>query len=64
MIPSRLKLRPFLASLYKSRLTSPRLNKSRAHRVLWLLEELNVNYDLKVYKRGDDMVSDLVTQFQ
>lgn len=43
-------------------LTLPRLNKSRAHRVLWLLEELNVDYDLKVYKRGDDMVSHLGIQ--
>jgi glutathione S-transferase len=37
-------------------LTLYRLNKSRAHRVLWLLEELKVDYELKVYKRGADMV--------
>ncbi|WP_158966826.1 glutathione S-transferase family protein [Chachezhania sediminis] len=33
------------------------LEKSRAHRVAWLLEELGVEYDLKVYKRGPDMLA-------
>ena len=28
-----------------------RLEKSRAQRILWLLEELQVPYDLKTYKR-------------
>jgi len=31
------------------------LDKSRAHRVLWLLEELGVEYELKTYKRRSDM---------
>ncbi|WP_209015136.1 glutathione S-transferase family protein [Roseibium limicola] len=31
------------------------LDNSRAHRILWLLEELAVNYDVKTYKRGPDM---------
>jgi glutathione S-transferase len=31
------------------------LENSRAHRILWLLEELGLAYDIKVYKRGDDM---------
>lgn len=31
------------------------LENSRAHRVLWLLEELELPYDVKTYKRGPDM---------
>lgn len=31
------------------------LENSRAHRILWLLEELGLEYDIKVYKRGSDM---------
>ena len=34
-------------------LTSSRLEKSRSQRVLWLLEELKVDYELKIYKRKD-----------
>jgi glutathione S-transferase len=34
-----------------------RLNKSRSHRILWLLEELGLEYDLKTYKRGPDMLA-------
>ncbi|CAH2351677.1 glutathione S-transferase 1 [[Candida] railenensis] len=30
------------------------LNFSRAHRVLWLLEELEVPYELKLYERDED----------
>ena len=33
------------------------LDKSRSHRILWLLEELNVPYELKTYKRGADMLA-------
>jgi len=33
-----------------------RLNNSRAHRIVWL-EELQVDYELKVYKRGDDLLA-------
>ncbi|KAF1986424.1 glutathione S-transferase [Aulographum hederae CBS 113979] len=33
------------------------LDKSRSHRILWLLEELKVDYDLKIYKRGSDMLA-------
>lgn len=36
---------------------NPRLEKSRAHRILWLLEELNVNYELKIFKRASDMLA-------
>ena len=39
------------------RLTSHRLEKSRSQRILWLLEELNINYDLKTFKRGSDMLA-------
>ena len=31
------------------------LEDSRAHRILWLLEELGVEYDVRSYKRGADM---------
>lgn len=31
-----------------------RLEKSRSHRILWLLEELNLEYELKVYRRTKD----------
>ena len=30
------------------------LDKSRSHRILWLLEELNVPYEIKDYKRNKD----------
>ncbi|WP_176085503.1 glutathione S-transferase [Martelella sp. HB161492] len=31
------------------------LEDSRAHRILWLLEELGVDYSIRVYRRGEDM---------
>ncbi|NTJ42903.1 glutathione S-transferase [Agrobacterium larrymoorei] len=31
------------------------LENSRAHRILWLLEELGVDYEVKTYQRGPDM---------
>lgn len=31
------------------------LENSRAHRILWLLEELDLFYEVKTYKRGADM---------
>ncbi|MDO1582378.1 glutathione S-transferase family protein [Rhizobium oryzicola] len=31
------------------------LNNSRAHRILWLLEELGVEYQVKTYERGPDL---------
>lgn len=31
------------------------LDNSRAHRILWLLEELGLEYEIKHYKRGPDM---------
>lgn len=34
-----------------------RLEQSRAQRIIWLLEELNLKYDLKTYKRGKDMLA-------
>lgn len=34
------------------------LEVSRSHRILWLLEELQIPYELKTYKRGSDMHAD------
>lgn len=31
------------------------LDNSRAHRILWLLEELGLAYDIKIYHRGSDL---------
>lgn len=33
------------------------LNNSRSQRVLWLLEELEVRYEIKRYQRGSDMLA-------
>ncbi|KAH8433471.1 glutathione S-transferase [Aspergillus melleus] len=33
------------------------LEKSRSQRILWLLEELGVSYELKTFKRGSDMLA-------
>jgi len=33
------------------------LDRSRSHRILWLLEELNVPYEIKEYKRNKDMLA-------
>ncbi len=30
------------------------LNNSRAHRLIWLLEELGLDYEIKFYRRGPD----------
>lgn len=35
-----------------------RLEASRSHRILWLLEELQIPYELKTYKRGSDKLAD------
>lgn len=37
------------------KLTKCRLEKSRAQRVLWLLEELKLEYEVKTYKRQDNL---------
>jgi hypothetical protein len=34
-----------------------RLDKSRSQRIIWLLEELKLDYELKVYKRGTDWLA-------
>jgi len=39
----------------KSKITLHWLDKSRSQRIVWLLEELGVDYDLKVYKRQPDL---------
>jgi glutathione S-transferase len=33
------------------------LDKSRSHRILWLLEELNVPYEIKQYKRLESLLA-------
>lgn len=40
------------------RLTWVRLEVSRSHRILWLLEELKIPYELKTWKRGADKLAD------
>ncbi|KAI9726461.1 MAG: hypothetical protein M1828_001283 [Chrysothrix sp. TS-e1954] len=50
---------------YSTQLTEPnsvpacyeRLDRSRSHRILWLLEELHIPYEIKTYKRGSDMMA-------
>lgn len=37
---------------------SSRLEKSRSQRILWLLEELNVDYEIKTYKRVSKLAPD------
>ena len=34
-----------------------RLNQSRSQRIVWLLEELKVDYEIKVFKRSKDMLA-------
>lgn len=34
-----------------------RLEQSRSHRILWLLEELKLKYELKIYKRRADKLA-------
>ncbi|GAP90009.2 putative glutathione S-transferase [Rosellinia necatrix] len=34
-----------------------RLEKSRAQNILWLLEELKVDYEIKTFRRGSDMLA-------
>jgi glutathione S-transferase len=34
-----------------------RLEQSRAHRILWHLEELDIPYELKAFKRGSDKLA-------
>ncbi|KAA8651375.1 hypothetical protein EYZ11_008324 [Aspergillus tanneri] len=33
------------------------LNKSRSHRILWLLEELGLSYELKIFQRDSEMMA-------
>lgn len=40
-----------------SRLTARRLEQSRSHRILWLLEELQLQYELKTFKRRADKLA-------
>ena len=35
----------------------PRLEQSRSHRILWLLEELQLKYELKTFKRRADKLA-------
>lgn len=37
--------------------SSHRLEKSRSQRILWLLEELQIDYELKIYHRASDMMA-------
>ncbi|KAL4786331.1 glutathione S-transferase [Aspergillus varians] len=43
-----------MASTTDTKVTLYWLDKSRSQRILWLLEELNVPYEVKTFKRGQD----------
>lgn len=34
-----------------------RLEKSRSHRILWMMEELGIPYELKTFKRSKDLLA-------
>jgi glutathione S-transferase len=38
-------------------LIQTRLEKSRAQRIMWLMEELNLSYEIKTYKRGPNGIA-------
>ena len=38
-------------------ITVHHLDNSRSQRILWLLEELGLPYEVKAYKRGKDMLA-------
>ena len=45
-------------TIQSTALTTPfRLEKSRAQRILWLLTECNVDYELKLFKRGSNQLA-------
>ncbi|KAL4879438.1 glutathione S-transferase [Aspergillus karnatakaensis] len=44
-----------MATTTDTKVTLYWLDKSRSQRILWLLEELNVPYEVKTFKRGKDM---------
>ncbi|ORY16477.1 glutathione transferase [Clohesyomyces aquaticus] len=48
---------PTSANQQGAKITVYWLDKSRAQRILWLLEELNLEYELKTYKRGEDKLA-------
>lgn len=43
--------------VYRHRLIPSRLEQSRSHRILWLLEELQLQYELKIFKRRADKLA-------
>lgn len=49
------RLQHFIRQIEK--LTPDRLEQSRSHRILWLLEELNLKYELKTFKRRADKLA-------
>ncbi|KAF7503763.1 hypothetical protein GJ744_003305 [Endocarpon pusillum] len=49
---------PVTSSAPPAKITLHWLESSRAHRILWLLEELQVPYELKTYKRQKSMQAD------
>ncbi|KAF1811506.1 glutathione S-transferase [Eremomyces bilateralis CBS 781.70] len=46
-----------MASTETPKITIHWLNYSRSHRIVWLLEELNLEYEIKLYKRGEDRLA-------
>ncbi|ERF73535.1 hypothetical protein EPUS_07740 [Endocarpon pusillum Z07020] len=49
---------PAASSAPTAKITLHWLESSRAHRILWLLEELQVPYELKTYRRQKSMLAD------
>lgn len=48
---------PVDARVQTPTLTARRLEQSRSHRILWLLEELQLQYELKTFKRRADKLA-------
>ncbi|KAF4273796.1 hypothetical protein CNMCM8812_006926 [Aspergillus fumigatus] len=46
-----------LSQCARSQAHGTRLEKSRAQRIMWLMEELNLSYDIKTYKRGPNGIA-------
>ncbi|KAG8682795.1 hypothetical protein FRC09_016522, partial [Ceratobasidium sp. 395] len=46
-----------MGDIQKAQIVVHHLNNSRSQRILWLLEELEVPYEIKKYQRASDMLA-------